>query len=189
MDAYKIIILTSPSGGGKTSIARHLLQRFPQLSFSVSAATRQPRAGEVHGREYYFLSEEAFRQKIAEDAFLEWEMVYPGKYYGTLKSEIERMWKEGKVPVLDIDVIGAINVQNLYPGQCLSIFILVPSLLVLQQRLQDRGTETPESLRARLEKAEFEMGFKDQFDVVLLNDVLAKAQAEAEQVVGQFLEG
>jgi guanylate kinase len=187
MDAHKIIILTSPSGGGKTSIARHLLQRFPVLAFSVSAATRPPRVGEVHGREYYFVSEAEFKQQIAQDAFLEWEMVYPGRYYGTLKSEIDRIWSEGKVPVLDIDVQGAINVQKLYPGCCLSIFIRVPSLDVLRSRLQARGTETPESLAARLDKAAYELGFQQHFDAVLLNDVLEKAQAEAETLVGEFL--
>ncbi len=183
----KIVIITAPSGSGKTSIARYLLDRFPGLEFSISATTRAPRGNEVHGKEYYFLSEEAFEQKISEQAFLEWEMVYKGKHYGTLKSEIDRMWDAGKVPLLDIDVHGAMRVQNLFPGSCLSLFIEAPSFETLKQRLINRGTETPESLDARLNKAAQEQQFKEHFDALIVNDNLEKAQKEAEILLSGFL--
>lgn len=184
----KLIILTAPSGAGKTSITRHLMQTFPgQLAFSISAATRAPRGSEKDGVEYYFLTEAAFREKINEDAFVEWEMVYEGKYYGTLRSELQRIRDEGKVPVLDIDVKGAVHVQNQYPGQVLSLFIQPPSIEELRRRLLSRGTETEESLHARLSKAEFELGFRNQFTHVVVNDQLNKACAEAESIVRDYL--
>jgi len=132
----KIIIITAPSGAGKTSITQYLLEQFPTLTFSISAATRQPRGAEVHGKDYYFISEADFKQKIQANEFLEWEMVYEGKYYGTLKSEMTRIWSEGKTPVLDIDVKGAIHVQQQYPGLCFSMFIQAPSVDALRQRLR-----------------------------------------------------
>jgi guanylate kinase len=183
----KIIIITAPSGAGKTSITQHLLHEFPTLTFSISAATRKPRGSEVNGKDYYFISEEDFKQKIQHNEFLEWEMVYEGKYYGTLKSEMERIWKECKTPVLDIDVKGAIHVQQQYPGQCLSLFIQAPSVDELRKRLESRGTETPESLHTRLSKAEYEMSFRHKFDAVVINDDLKKAQLEAAALVQQFL--
>jgi guanylate kinase len=183
----KIIIITAPSGSGKTSIARYLLERFPALEFSISATTRSPRGQEVHGREYYFIPLEEFEKKISEGAFLEWEMVYKGKYYGTLKSEIDRMWKAGKTPLLDIDVHGAMHVQKMFPGNCLSIFIEAPSFEALKKRLESRGTETPESLEARLNKAAHEKQYKDSFDAVIVNDVLEKAQKETAEHVAVFL--
>jgi len=189
MQSGKIIVITAPSGSGKTSIAQHLLRAFPQMEFSISATTRPPRGQEQHGREYYFLSVEAFKQQIADDAFLEWEMVYEGKYYGTLKSEIRRMWTAGKVPLLDIDVKGAMRVQQLFPGKCLCIFIEAPSLEVLQQRLVARGTETEESLQVRLSKAGYEQSYKTQFDAVVVNDDLAIAQQETASIIEQFLQG
>lgn len=184
----KIIIITAPSGAGKTSITKYLLQQFPKLSFSISAATRQQRAGEVDGVDYYFMTEAQFIQKIHESAFAEWEMVYEGKYYGTLRSELERIWQLGRVPVLDIDVKGALHVQKLYPGQCLSIFIEPPSVDELKKRLMSRGTESTESLQDRVNKASYEISFKQHFDKIIVNDELQKAQKEAESVVGQFLE-
>lgn len=184
---HKIIIITAPSGSGKTSIARYLLERFPNLEFSISATTRQPRGQEVHGREYYFLSHEDFEQKIAEGAFLEWEMVYKGKYYGTLKNELDRMWQQGKIPLLDIDVHGAMHVQKMFPGSCLSIFIEAPTEDDLRKRLEARGTETPESLEARLHKAAYEKQYKDSFDAIVVNDVLEIAQMEAAEKVESFL--
>ena len=184
----KLIILTAPSGAGKTSITRHLMQTFPgQLAFSISAATRAPRGSEKDGVEYYFLTEAAFREKINEDAFVEWEMVYEGKYYGTLRSEFQRIRDEGKVPVLDIDVKGAVHVQKQFPGQVLSLFIQPPSIEELRRRLLSRGTETEESLHARLSKAEFELSFRDQFTHVVVNDQLNKACAEAESIVRAYL--
>lgn len=187
MNAGKIIIITAPSGAGKTSITRYLLEQFPDLAFSVSAATRQARHNEQHGRDYYFLAEEDFKHKIAANEFVEWEMVYEGKYYGTLRSELERMWQENKVPVLDIDVKGAIHVQQQFPEQCLSIFIQPPNTGELQKRLESRGTETPESLATRLSKASYEMSFKDSFDVIIVNDILVQAQQKAKEVVEVFL--
>lgn len=188
LPAKKIIIITAPSGAGKTSITRYLMQQFPQLAFSVSAATRQPRTGETNGVHYYFMSIPDFQSKIKEDAFIEWEMVYEGKYYGTLKSEMNRIWNNNQVPVLDIDVKGAIHVQDLYPEQTLSVFIDPPSLEELKKRLEKRGTETADSLQARLNKAAYELSFRHSFDEVILNDDLDKACARANEVVGAFLQ-
>ncbi|MDE3249025.1 MAG: guanylate kinase [Bacteroidota bacterium] len=186
--AHKIIIITAPSGAGKTSITRRLLQRFPQLSFSISAATREPRGQERNGIDYYFMSTQSFQQKIQENAFVEWEMVYEGKYYGTLKSELNRIWNNQQVPVLDIDVKGAIHVQQQYaPGETLSIFIEPPSVDELRKRLEGRGTETPENLQARLNKAAFEISFKQHFDTIVVNDELERACAEAISIVGNFI--
>ncbi|WP_153797865.1 guanylate kinase [Foetidibacter luteolus] len=183
----KIIIITAPSGAGKTSITRWLLQKYPKLSFSVSAATRQPRGAEQNGVDYYFMSVEDFQQKIKENAFAEWEMVYDGKYYGTLKSELGRIWAEGKTPMLDVDVKGAIHVQKQYPNNTLSLFIEPPSVDELKKRLESRGTETPESLQTRLSKAAYEISFKHHFDRIIVNDDLPKACAETENVIRQFL--
>jgi guanylate kinase len=185
----KIIILTAPSGSGKTSITRHLLKTFPELSFSISAATRQPRGSEKNGVDYYFMSEDEFKQKIKEDAFAEWEMVYEGKYYGTLKEELQRIWDRGQVPVLDIDVKGAIHVQQQFPGQVLSLFIQPPSVEELKKRLQSRGTETSESLNARINKASYELSFSHSFSHVIINDVLEKACEDAENLVRAFIKG
>lgn len=185
---HKIIIIAAPSGAGKTSITRYLLNKFPdQLAFSISAATRQPRGQEKDGKDYYFISPEEFRQKIKEDAFIEWEMVYEGKYYGTLKSEINEIWSAGKVPVLDIDIKGAINVQKQYPTESVSLFIEPPSVAELRKRLEFRGTETPESIEARISKATYELSFKENFDHIILNDVLDKACIEAAEIVAGFL--
>ncbi|TWI81709.1 guanylate kinase [Lacibacter cauensis] len=183
----KIIIITAPSGAGKTSITKELMKRFPQLSFSISAATRKPRAHETDGKDYYFLSVEGFQQKIQEEAFVEWEMVYEGNYYGTLKSEMQRIWNNKQVPVLDIDVKGAIHVQDLYPKQTLSIFIEPPSVEELRRRLESRGTETADSLEARVNKAAYEISFKHSFQHVILNDNLERAIAEAISIVGNFI--
>lgn len=185
---HKIIIITAPSGSGKTSIARYLLEQFPSLEFSISATTRDPRGEEQHGKEYYFLTQQDFEKKIEEGAFLEWEMVYKGKYYGTLKSEIDRMWNEGKTPLLDIDVHGAMHVQKMFPGKCLSLFIEAPSFEVLKSRLIARGTETPESLEARLNKAAHEKQYKESFNAIIVNDELEKARKKAAEAVAIFLE-
>jgi guanylate kinase len=184
----KIIIIAAPSGAGKTSVVRHLLKVMPeQLSFSISAATRKPRNNEKDGVDYYFLSVEDFEDKIAADEFVEWEMVYEGKYYGTLKQEVKRIWSEGKAPLLDVDVKGGLHVQDKFRGQTLSLFIEPPSIEELERRLRSRGTETEESLKARVSKASYELTFKDQFDHVILNDELPRACREAEQLIRDFL--
>ena len=186
---HKIIIITAPSGAGKTSITRHLLKTFPdKLSFSISAATRQRREYEKEGVDYYFMSVDDFKEKIQHNEFVEWEMVYEGKYYGTLASEINRIWKEEKVPLLDIDVQGAVHVQQEHREQTLSIFIEPPSVDELKKRLSGRGTETPESLSTRINKATYELSFKDHFDKVIVNDDLEKARKEAEEIVRLFIE-
>jgi guanylate kinase len=183
----KLIVITAPSGAGKTSITRHLLQTFPELAFSISATTRQPRSYETDGVDYYFIALDDFKQKIQQNEFAEWEMVYEGKYYGTLKSELKRIWNNGKVPLLDIDVKGAIHVQQQYPRSLLTIFIEPPSIDELKKRLQSRGTETDESLQARLNKAAYELSFKDHFNKSIVNDFFERACNEAEEIVREFL--
>lgn len=185
--ANKIIIITAPSGAGKTSITRHLLQQFPQLAFSVSAATRPARANEQHGRDYYFISEHEFQEKIQDQEFVEWEMVYEGRYYGTLKSELKRIWDNNQIPVLDIDVKGAIHVQGQFPDSTLSVFIKPPSIEELKRRLLSRGTESDDSLSARINKAGYEISFSHSFNHVVVNDELHKAQLEAEGIVRAFI--
>jgi guanylate kinase len=184
----KIIIITAPSGAGKTSITRHLLQTYPdQLAFSVSAATRKARGAEKQGKDYYFISLEEFQQKIQDNDFVEWEMVYEGKYYGTLKSELERIWQLGKIPLLDIDVQGAIHVQRQYPHSSLSLFIQPPSIEELRRRLESRNTETMESLQARINKSGYELSFSSHFNKIIVNDDLEKACAEARDIVSEFI--
>lgn len=185
--ANKIIIITAPSGSGKTSITKHLLHKFPQLAFSVSAATRAARANEQHGRDYYFISEPEFQQKIQDHEFVEWEMVYEGRYYGTLKTELKRIWENDQIPVLDIDVKGAIHVQGQFPDSTLSLFIQPPSIDELKRRLLSRGTESDDSLSARINKAAYEISFNHSFHHVVVNDELHKAQAEAEAIVRDFI--
>jgi guanylate kinase len=183
----KILIITAPSGAGKTSITHFLMNEFPVLSFSISAATRTHRANEKDGVDYYFISMEEFKEKIKEKEFAEWEMVYEGKYYGTLKSELKRIWLLGKVPVLDIDVKGALHVKQQYPENTLSLFIEPPTVDALKERLISRGTETPESLNSRINKASYEISFKEHFDKIILNDQLEAACSKAKEIVGTFL--
>lgn len=185
--AGKIIIITAPSGAGKTSITRYLLDKYPVLSFSISAATRAPRGSEQHGQDYYFISTAEFQQKINDNEFIEWEMVYEGKYYGTLRSELERIWQQGRVPMLDIDVKGAIHVQRQFPTTALSIFVQPPSVEELRKRLESRGFETPENIATRVNKASYEMSFMHSFNKVILNDDLQRACAETEQAIFDFL--
>lgn len=183
----KIILVTAPSGSGKTSIVNYLLKKFPSLDFSVSATTRKPRSNEKDGKHYYFISEEDFREKIHNKEFLEWEMVYEGKYYGTLKSDIERIWKENRVPVLDIDVQGAIHVQQQYPVNTIAIFVEAPSFEELKRRLESRGSETADTLQARLNKSSYEMTFKNHFENIIVNENFEEACKEAEKIVDSFL--
>jgi guanylate kinase len=183
----KIIIIAAPSGSGKTTIVKQLLAHLPQLKFSISACTRQPRAGEVEGKDYYFISVDAFEQHISQNDFVEWEMVYAGKYYGTLKSEMERIWQGNQCPLIDIDVMGALNVKQQYGTQALALFIQAPSIEILEQRLKQRGTETPESLQERVNKASHELTYADQFDAVVVNDVLEVAVEEVLQKVRTFM--
>ena len=184
----KIIIIAAPSGAGKTSITKHLLKTFPdKLAFSISCATRQPRNYEVNGKDYYFITPEEFRKRIDNNEFAEWEMVYEAKYYGTLKSELQRIWNENKVPLLDVDVKGGLNIQQQYRSSTLSLFIQPPSMEELKKRLEARGTETPESLAARINKASFELTFKDKFDNPIINDILENACLKAEKAVEKFL--
>jgi guanylate kinase len=184
----KIIIIAAPSGAGKTSVTRHLLKALSaQLGFSISCATRSPRNNEKDKADYYFISVEDFQERIKQHDFVEWEMVYEGKYYGTLKSELERIWQQHKTPLLDVDVKGGINVQQQFPKNSLSLFIEPPSIEELERRLKARGTETPASLQARINKASYELSFKNQFDRIIMNDELERACAEAEQAVREFL--
>ncbi|MBS1759587.1 MAG: guanylate kinase [Bacteroidetes bacterium] len=185
----KIVIIAAPSGAGKTSITKHLLQTFPaQLVFSISCATRPPRNKEKHGVDYYFISVDEFKRRVDNNEFAEWEMVYQDRYYGTLKVELERVWKHHKTPLLDVDVKGGLNIQHLYREHSLSLFILPPSLEELERRLKARGTESPESLKARLSKAAYELTFQDQFDHIILNDNLETACREAERIIRKFLD-
>lgn len=183
----KIIIITAPSGAGKTSITRYLLNKHPELAFSISAATRSPRSYEKNGVDYYFLTLSDFQEKIRENAFAEWEMVYEGKYYGTLKAELQRIWDNDQLPLLDIDVKGAIHVQQQYPKTSLSIFIEPPSVEELKKRLESRGTETPESLQARVNKASYEISFKHHFNYSIVNDNLQEACEKTETIINQFV--
>ncbi len=183
----KLLIFSAPSGAGKTSIVKGVLSRVPNLAFSISACSRAKRPGEKDGVDYYFLSPDAFRQKIEENAFLEWEEVYPGSYYGTLRSEVERIWKQGKHVVFDVDVAGGLNIKTQYPERSLAVFIRPPSLEVLRERLTNRGTESAESLQKRLGKAEKELSCANQFDHVLVNDVLETAIDEACELVKKFV--
>lgn len=183
----KLFIFSAPSGAGKTSIVRALLQKMPQLEFSVSATSRPRRPGEADGVDYYFLSPEAFREKIDQGEFLEWEEVYKGSYYGTLFSEVRRIWEKGHHVVFDVDVAGGINIKKQFGDHALAIFVMPPSLEVLEKRLVNRKTETPESLRKRLSKAEYELSFSDEFDQIVVNDNLDLAIEEAEKLVLEFL--
>jgi guanylate kinase len=183
----KAIIFSAPSGSGKTTIVKHLLEKNPDLGFSISASTRDKRGRtEAHGHDYYFLTPEDFKQKIDNNDFIEWEEVYEGNFYGTLKSEIDRIWKQGKNVIFDVDVKGGLNLKKYFGDKALAIFVKVPSVDILKERLNDRGTESPESLSRRLFKANFEMSFQDQFDVVLVNENLQKSLTEAQRLYEEF---
>jgi guanylate kinase len=184
----KIIILTAPSGAGKTTIKSQLLSRMDDmLSFSISATTRKIRGQEKQGIDYHFTDEAAFRKKIDADEFVEWEMVYPGMYYGTPTTELERIWNEGKTPLLDIDVKGALQVKEKYGNKALTLFIEPPSLEILKERLTKRGTDFPDQIQVRIDKAEEEMAYSRSFDCVVRNDQIEKAVAETMTLIRDFL--
>jgi guanylate kinase len=183
----KLIIFSAPSGAGKTTIVQHLLTKISNLEFSVSACSRPMRKDETHGVDYYFISVEEFKEKIAKEEFVEWEEVYKDNFYGTLKTEIERIWKKGHHIIFDMDVVGGLNLKKLFGDKALSIFVMPPSIQHLETRLKMRETETPESIARRIGKAEVELQTASQFDKIVLNDTLEHAFAEAEKVVGEFI--
>lgn len=183
----KVLIISAPSGSGKTTVVNHLLDSFDCFAFSVSATTRAPRGVEKNGEAYYFISEEEFRRRIAADAFIEYEEVYKGVLYGTLKLEVDRIWKQGKVILFDVDVKGGVNLKKYFGKDALSIFVKAPSIKEIRRRLEKRGTDSPEFIDERVRKARIEMMYQPKFDHILLNDDLATCLAEADRVVGDFL--
>ena len=183
----KVIIFSAPSGSGKTTLVKHCLQHFPELEFSISCTTRNPRGTEKDGVDYHFISPEKFRQKIWEEAFVEFEEVYEDKYYGTLKSEVERIWNDGKTVIFDVDVKGGIALKKYFGEQALSIFIMPPSIQELERRLIARATDDADTIQTRVEKAEQEMTFQNEFDKILVNTYLETAKAEIEKLLSEFL--
>ncbi len=183
----KLIILSAPSGSGKTTIVRHLLTKFPNLGFSISCCTRAPRGQEIHGEHYYFLQREDFELRIKNNEFVEWEEVYEGNYYGTLKQEVERLWSIGKMVIFDVDVKGGLNLKEFYKEQALAVYVDVSDLEVVKQRLRNRGTEDEESLQLRIDKMIEESSYKNYFDVLLNNDNLEQTFEKAEGLVRDFL--
>lgn len=184
----KIIIFSAPSGSGKSTLIRYLLEQELNLQFSISATSRLPRGEEKNGVEYYFLTPDEFRKRIANNEFLEYEEVYTDKFYGTLKSEVERIFAEGKNVVFDVDCIGGLNIKRFYGEQALAIFVMPPSIEVLRQRLEKRGTDAPEVIENRLAKAEFEMSFASQFDVTVCNDDFDRAKEEITAIIEKFID-
>ncbi len=183
----KLLLFCGPSGSGKTTIVHHLLKKYPQLSFSVSATTRNKRTNESDGQDYYFMSVDEFKRRKENDEFIEWEEVYQNGYYGTLKSELQRIWRKDKVAIFDVDVEGGINIKKQYNDRLLAVFVMPPSMDELHHRLKARATETPDTFRARTEKSEHEMTYADKFDHVIINDKLEDALAAAEKLVDDFL--
>jgi len=183
----KSIIFSAPSGSGKTTIVKYLLKQDLNLEFSISACSRQPRENEVHGKDYYFLSVQDFRKGIEQGDFIEWEEVYKDQYYGTLNTELKRIWDAGRHVVFDVDVVGGSNLKNILGDEALAIFIKPPSLEILEQRLRDRSSDPEEKIRDRLAKASEEMEYANRFDIIILNDRLEVALTEAEDVVAKFL--
>ena len=186
----KIIVFSAPSGAGKTTIVHRLMDRLPELSFSISACTRDRRGrAEVNGKDYHFISVQDFQDKIRHNEFVEWEEVYEGAFYGTLKSEIERIWATGKHAILDVDVKGGLSIKEFYKDRALAIFVRPPSIEVLEQRLNARATDSKSSISSRVYKANFELAFEDRFDVTVVNDVLDEACEHAERLVSSFISG
>jgi guanylate kinase len=184
----KVLIFSAPSGSGKTTVVKHLLSVFPQLNFSISATTRAPRAGETNGKEYYFITQEEFERKIKQGEFLEYEEVYSGLYYGTLHSEVERIWEQGKTVVFDVDVKGGLNIKKQLGNNALAVFLRPPSVEILMQRLRNRSTEVEHELQMRINKANEELSYESQYEVVIVNDILQKTLEESETIVKAFIE-
>lgn len=185
--AGKCIIFSAPSGAGKTTIVKYLLRQIPDLKFSISAASRQPRGREVNGKDYHFFTVPEFKERIEKNEFVEWEEVYANNFYGTLKSEVLQAWKNNKTVVFDVDALGGKNLKSIFGERAISIFIKPPSLFVLEQRLKNRGTETAEQIKMRLDKANEEISHADDFDYTLLNDNLEKACAEIKVIIQDFI--
>lgn len=185
--SQKLVIITAPSGSGKTTIVNHLLAEIPTLAFSISACTRKPRGTEVDGINYHFISIEEFTHKIATHEFAEFEMVYEGKYYGTLKSELQRIWDNGQIPLVDIDVQGALRLKKHYGNDAITIFIKAPNLEILEHRLRTRGTETEDAIQERIAKAKLELSFANQFDVTITNDVIELAVTQTKETILKFI--
>ncbi|HMQ08017.1 MAG TPA: guanylate kinase [Saprospiraceae bacterium] len=183
----KVLIITAPSGSGKTTIVRHLINHFDQLAFSISATTRSKRKNEIHGRDYYFIDRETFLTKVENGEFIEWEEVYDNQYYGTLKSEVEKLWHDGKIVVFDIEVKGATFLKNLYSDNSLAIFVKVPTMEKLYERLKNRKTEDKESIKRRMQRIKREMAYETLFDIVLYNDHLPQTLQNAEKIVEDFI--
>ena len=183
----KLIIFSAPSGSGKTTVVKHLLQQFPELAFSISVTTRHKRPNEVDGKDYYFYTEKEFLHSIKNGDFLEYEEVYKGLFYGTLKSEVERLWKEGKTVIFDVDVVGGLNIKKHYGNQALAVFLRPPSVEILMERLTKRETEVEHQLQERIAKAKSELKFEHQFDEVIVNDILSDTFATTEKLVASFL--
>lgn len=184
----KVIIFSAPSGSGKTTLVKYCLGIFPELQFSISATTRALRGEEIHGKDYFFLFVEEFKNLITEDAFVEYEEVYQDKFYGTLKSEVERIWQEGKVVIFDVDVKGGVNLKKIFGEKALSIFIAPPSIDELERRLISRATDDLETIKIRVAKAKEEMTYAEEFDQIIINDDLETAQKEIERIVRNFIE-
>lgn len=188
MSANKLIIFSAPSGSGKTTIVRHLLKTYPdQIEFSISATSRPKRGVEENGKDYFYLSPEEFKQRVINHEFLEWEEVYAGTHYGTLKSEVQRIWDKGKAVIFDIDVEGGLNLKNQFKDDALAVFVMPPSIKILEERLKLRQTDSPESIARRVAKAEKELKTAELFDVFIINEVLEDACSKAEEVVQHFL--
>ncbi len=183
----KVIIFSAPSGAGKTTIIKELLRYFTNFEFSISATSRKPRGNEINGKDYYFLSSEEFEEKRKADLFLEWEEVYAGTYYGTLKSEIDRIWDARKTVVFDIDVLGGTRLKKYFGNTALSIFIMPPSIAILEQRLRSRNTESEEAIQKRLNRSRIELEYAKDFDVVIVNDILSDAIEKTKEVIQRFL--